>query len=78
MTTREVAKYLRISEDRIRALIRKGELGAIDTAPNRFGRPRFVVLPHHLAEWEKSRRVATPPPKPKRKKRTVVKDYYPD
>jgi excisionase family DNA binding protein len=79
MTTGEVARYLRIGEDRVRSLIRSGQLGAIDTAANRSGRPRYVVLPHHLAEWEQSRRVAAPSPKPaRRRKRTQLVDYYPD
>jgi excisionase family DNA binding protein len=80
MTPNEVARILRVNSDRVRAWIRNGELGAVNTAPTRCGKPRFVVLPHHLAEFEK-RRAAAEPPAPKRKKRRKQSDfidYFPD
>ena len=77
-TPRELARLLRVSPDRVRAWIAAGELGAINTAAARCGRPRFVVLPHHLAEWERNRRVARPPPKLQRSRRQAGTDYYPD
>jgi hypothetical protein len=46
-TPRELGKLLRVSHDQIRAWIRSGELGAVDTARVRCGRPRFVILPEH-------------------------------
>jgi hypothetical protein len=77
-TPNELARILRVSPDQVRAWIKSGELGAIDTSRRRCGRPRFVVLPHHLAEWER-RRSAAQPPKPARRKRPpAVIDYYPD
>jgi excisionase family DNA binding protein len=77
LTTRELARYLRISPDRVRAMIASGELGAIDTSAARCGRPRYVVLPEHLAAWVRQR-TASPPPKPARRRRqTLMKDYYP-
>jgi excisionase family DNA binding protein len=77
LTPREVARLLRVSSDRVRAWIASGELGALDLARHRCGRPRFVILPHHLAEFER-RRAATPPPKPiRRRKRTPLIDFYP-
>lgn len=78
MTPREVAKLLRVSRDRVRAWIKSGELGAINTAVTRCGKPQFVVLPHHLAEFARSRAAATRAPAPRRKKRTAVVDYFPD
>jgi excisionase family DNA binding protein len=80
LTVREVAKLLRISKDRIRSMIQRGELGALNVAAVRSGRPRFVVLPHHLAAFEQSR-TAGPPPKatPRRKRRPPNWiDFYPD
>ncbi|MHB1424762.1 MAG: helix-turn-helix domain-containing protein [Gemmataceae bacterium] len=79
-TPNELARVLRISPDRIRAMIRSGELGAVDTSRHRCGRPRFVILPHHYREWEQRRRAATPEaPRPtRRKKKTGFVDYYPD
>jgi excisionase family DNA binding protein len=76
-TPNELAKVLRVSPDRIRQWIKGGELGAIDTSRRRCGRPRFVVLPHHLAEFER-RRACGPTPKPQRRRRTFVIDYFPD
>jgi hypothetical protein len=59
-------------------MIKAGELGAIDTARHRCGRPRYVVMPAHLAEFIR-RRAAAPPPKPApRKKRINFVDFFPD
>jgi excisionase family DNA binding protein len=78
-TPNELARVLRVSPDRIRAWIKAGELGALDTARHRCGLPRYVILPHHLEEFEKRRRALTPAAKPPpRRRRTVAVDYYPD
>src|SRR3954468_8693332 len=78
-TPNELARLLRVSPDRIRAWIKAGELGALDTARHRCGRPRYVILPHHLTEFEQRRRATTPAAKPlPRRRRTVAVDYYPD
>jgi hypothetical protein len=78
-TPREVAKLLRVSPDRIRSWIISGQLGAINTAPSRCGKPRFVVLSQHLDDFQRRRRVG-PPPKPLRKRRRQpgAVDFYPD
>jgi hypothetical protein len=76
-TPNELARLIRVSPDRVRGWIKAGLLGAVDTSAVRCGKPRYVVLPHHLAEWERQRSAA-PPPKPRRKKRTQMVDYYPD
>jgi hypothetical protein len=69
---------LRVSPDRVRAWIARGELGAINTSEALCGRPRYVILPHHLAAFEQ-RHQAAPPPKPARRKRQQgATDYYPD
>jgi hypothetical protein len=77
LTPRELAKVVRMSPDRIRAMIQSGELGAINTASARCERPRYVILPHHLAAWEQDRRAAQPKPA-RRRKRTAQVDYFPD
>src|SRR4051794_17657335 len=78
-TPRELARLLRVSPDRIRAWIIAGELGAVNTAATRCGKPRFVILPHHLEAWEKSRRVGTSAVPGKRKQRSIeIEDFYPD
>lgn len=45
MTPREVARRYRVSPDKARAWIRKGELRAVNTATGLGGKPRWVVLP---------------------------------
>jgi excisionase family DNA binding protein len=79
MTVREVARYLRISPDKVRALVRAKQLGAINTADSRAARPRLVILPHHLDEFVRGRDAAREAPRPLRRKRTpATKDYFPD
>lgn len=78
LTPRELAKVLRVSPDRIRGWILRGELGALNTATTQCGKPRWVVLPHHLAEFEQCRQVSPPVKPPRRRKRTEAVDYYPD
>ena len=77
LTTREVARLLRVGTSKVIAWIKAGELVAINTATSLSGRPRYVVLPDAIAEFQK-RRTAGPTPKPaRRKKRTAMVDYYP-
>jgi hypothetical protein len=77
-TPNELARLLRVSPDRIRAWIQSGELGALDLATTRCGRPRYVILPHHLAEFEARRCAATPPRPARRRRRRQRIDYFPD
>jgi excisionase family DNA binding protein len=76
LTVREVARRYRVGEDKVRAWIARGELAAINTASTLCGRPRWVIAPTALAEFER-RRAAAPPPRPRRRKRTPEIDYYP-
>jgi excisionase family DNA binding protein len=78
LTVRDVARRYRVSPDKVRSWIRRGELRALNTSRRRCGRPRFVILPHHLAEFERAR-AATPTPKlALRKKKSLAIDFYPD
>jgi excisionase family DNA binding protein len=78
-TTADVARRLRVGEDKVRGWIKRGELSAINTSDRRCARPRFVVTAEALAAFERQRAAATPDvPKPKRRKRTTEIDYYPD
>jgi hypothetical protein len=78
-TPNELAALIRVSPDRVRSWIASGELGAINTARVGCGRPRFVVLPHHLAAFERRRAAAQPTPAPRRGRRLIgAVDYYAD
>jgi excisionase family DNA binding protein len=74
---REVAKLLRISPQRVRGMIERGELGALNLGRSRCGKPRYVVLPSHLADFARTHQAAKPPVARRRKLR-IPKDYYPD
>jgi hypothetical protein len=78
LTVADVAKRYRVSPDKIRSWIAKGELAAINTATALCSKPRWVILPDALVAFER-RRSAGPPPKPaRRRKRTDFVDYFPD
>jgi hypothetical protein len=81
MTRRQFAARYRIGPDRVRAMILRGELKALNVAPTRSRRPRWVILPEHATEWERSRQVAAPTPKPKRSRKRRPPgwvDYFPE
>lgn len=77
-SVKEVAERYRVGEDKVRGWIRRGELRAINTATVLCARPRYVIPPDALPEFEK-RRSAAEPPKPPRKKKLPKDaiDFYP-
>jgi hypothetical protein len=78
LTVADLVLRYRVSPDKIRAWINRGELSAVNTATALCGRPRWVVNPDSLAAFEQ-RRASSPPPQPqKRKKKTGFVDYFPD
>jgi len=79
MTPREVGRLYRVGVDRVRAWIRAGLLKAINVGATISGRPRFVVLPHHLEAFEQQR-LAVPTVKRKinRRREPPPKDFFPD
>ena len=78
LTTVEAARLLRVSPERVRDWIRRGELAAINTGRGR--RVRFVILPEHLAAFtRRMAAVAETTPAPRRRRRTTgLIDYFPD
>jgi hypothetical protein len=78
LTVEDCARRYRVSPDKVRAWIALGELKAVNTAAAKCGKPRFVILPAALAEFERSR-AAGPPPKPARRRRQpAMVDFFPD
>jgi hypothetical protein len=79
-TTSELAAYWRVSADRIRSLIVAGQLEAINTAPAGH-RPRYIILPRHIEQWERQHRAMTSVeerPQRRRRRRTDEIDFFPD
>jgi excisionase family DNA binding protein len=74
LTVREVARRYRVSPDKVRAWVARGELTAINTATALCGRPRWVILPSALVEFER-RRHGGPVPKPQPRRRRHSKDF---
>ena len=78
LTTYDVARCFRVGTDTVRGWIQRGELRAINTAKIKCGKPRWVVTPEALAEFERRRQGGpAEKPKPRRKRRTELIDFYP-
>ena len=78
LTPRELAAVLRVSPDKVLHWIKSGELRALNTASARCRKPRFVILPGHLEEFERRRLVAPAPKQARQRKKSTGVDYYPD
>jgi hypothetical protein len=79
LTVTEVAQRHRVGEDRVRAWIKSGALKAINTADAKCGKPRFIILPEALAEFEQSRSAGPPPKLPRpRRRATGAREWFPD
>lgn len=68
-----------MGEDRVRGWIKSGILKAVNTSDSTVAKPRYVVPPEALAEFERVRSAA-PPPKPQSARRRPAgqTDYFPD
>lgn len=77
-TVEDLARRWRVSPDKIRALIRKGELAAVNLAGTLAGRPQLRVMPEAVSEFEQRRSAGPPPKPPARRPRLKVHDFYPD
>ena len=76
-TVADVAARYRVSPDKVRAWVRRGELAAVNVASTLCGRPQLRVTPEALAAFERGRSAA-PPPRPARRKRQPAGfiDYF--
>jgi excisionase family DNA binding protein len=79
MTVSDVARRLRVGQDKVRAWIARGELLAVNTAANTLGKPRWVITPEAIAEFERKRSGWQPPKRtPRRRRQDDEVDYFPD
>jgi excisionase family DNA binding protein len=78
LTVADVAALLRVSPDKVRAWIARGELAAVNTSATLAGRPRWVVLPDGLAAFTRRRAGGPTPSTPRRRRQSHLVDYYPD
>jgi excisionase family DNA binding protein len=78
MTPKELARLLRVNADKVRGWIKSGVIGAVNVAGHQCGKPRFIVLPHHLEDFLSKRSAGPPPKPPRRRRRTDFVDFYPD
>jgi hypothetical protein len=77
-TVSDLAARWRVSPDKVRAWINRGELRAVNTSATLCGRPRWVVSADAVAAFER-RRSGGPTPKPqRRRKATDFIDFFPD
>jgi excisionase family DNA binding protein len=79
LTPPEVAKLLRIGNNKVLSMIRSGELRAIDIATPGSKRPRFRINEADLHACEAGREVVAPPkptPRKKRPEAAGVKQYF--
>jgi hypothetical protein len=78
LTVREVARRYRVSTDRVRAWIKRGEMIALNTADVRSRKPQFVVMPEALERFERGRVATAPPAPPKRKRQPSRVNFFPE
>jgi excisionase family DNA binding protein len=91
LTVSEVARRYRVSADKVRGWIRRGELAAVNTARHPGGKPRFVITPEALLAFEKKFAATTDPPRQTRRRQSTGArfsfnnadpkagvDYFPD
>jgi excisionase family DNA binding protein len=79
LTVAEVARRYRVSPDKVRGWIRRGEMAAVNTSGVRSRKPRFVVPPEALERFERRHSAAAPPkPQQRRRRRAAAVDFFPD
>src|SRR5437868_2535655 len=77
LTVADVAKRYRVSPDKVRLWIARGELKAINTADVLCAKPRWIVTREGLEEFEKARRGGPAPKQQRRRRQTALVDYFP-
>jgi transposase len=77
-TVRQVKARLHVGRDKVMGWIHRGELKAVNVATARTGKPRWIITPAALEEFEKARSTVPLAPPPRWKKRSGIVDYFPD
>jgi hypothetical protein len=77
-TVNDLCRRWRIGGDKVRALIRRGELIAVNLASNLAAKPQWRITPESVEQFERRRTSAPPPRPPRRRKQTTMVDFYPD
>jgi len=76
LTVADVAARYRVSPDKVRAWIARGELAAVNTSSCR--KPRWVVSPDAITAFEKKRGTRAPAVRHRQRGRARGTDYYPN
>ena len=71
LTPPELAKVWRVSPEKVIAMIRRGELAAVNLASNGTTRPRFRISPEAIAAFEHGHQAMPRPALPPRRQRTT-------
>ena len=75
-TVKQVAELLGIRTHGVSALIRSGQLRAIDVSLTPGGKPRWRIMPDDLDAFVLRRTHQAPQPRRRRRKRPLVKEYF--
>jgi hypothetical protein len=78
LSVADVARCYRVSKDKVRAWVRRGELAAVNVAAALSGRPQLRITAEALIAFEQQRSAGPPPKPPRRRRRTPQVDFYPD
>jgi excisionase family DNA binding protein len=71
LTPPEIAKLLRVSNEKVYGWIRRGDLRAVNVGNKT--RPRFRIAREHLDSFLESRTVPPPPPRQRRQKQPPLR-----
>jgi hypothetical protein len=77
-TVADICRRYRVGADKVRRWIARNELRAVNTAAVLCRRPRWVIPPDALVEFENRRTGGDPPRVRRARRRRDVVDYYPD
>jgi hypothetical protein len=77
LTVAQFARHYHVGGDKVRLWIKQGELKALNISTSPLGKPRYVITPEAVADFER-RRDAGPAPQPPKRRRKKSYRYYPD